>query len=190
MIDPESVAFDIDGVFADTMQLFIDILKDEYGINSIGYGDITCYELNKCINLRSDIVEAAIDKIQKGNYRPKLKPFNGAKKVLTRIGNDGGRILFVTARPYLGPIQNWIHQNLCINPEFIKIITTGSFDGKIEVLLDHNVSYFVEDRLETCFLLKEAGITPILFVQPWNREKHPFLEVNSWTELESFVRFK
>ena len=35
MIDPDLVAFDIDGVIAHTMQLFLDILKTVYGVNHI-----------------------------------------------------------------------------------------------------------------------------------------------------------
>jgi hypothetical protein len=47
----------------------------------------------------------------------------------------------------------------------------------------------VEDRLETCFPLQEAGITPVLFRQPWNRKSHPFMEVGTWKELESLIEF-
>jgi 5'(3')-deoxyribonucleotidase len=60
----------------------------------------------------------------------------------------------------------------------------------VDVLSKRNVSYFVEDRLETCFSLYEAGVTPILFKQPWNRRKHPFMEVSDWRELESLIGFK
>jgi len=35
MIDPTSVAFDIDGVVADTMSLLIDIARREFELNSI-----------------------------------------------------------------------------------------------------------------------------------------------------------
>jgi len=31
--------------------------------------------------------------------------------------------------------------------------------------------------------LSQAGITPIVFAQPWNRYPHPFREVSSWDEL-------
>ena len=37
--------------------------------------------------------------------------------------------------------------------------------------------------------LKDAGITPILFKQPWNRESHPFIEVNDWQEMEALIQF-
>ena len=39
MIHPASVAFDIDGVIADTMTLFLDIARDVFHINGIRYED-------------------------------------------------------------------------------------------------------------------------------------------------------
>ena len=42
MIDPAAVAFDVDGVIADTMALFIYIARDEYAIKGIRYEDMTC----------------------------------------------------------------------------------------------------------------------------------------------------
>jgi hypothetical protein len=51
MIDPASVAFDFDGVVADTMSLFLNIASVEYNINGIGYDDITSYNLEECLSI-------------------------------------------------------------------------------------------------------------------------------------------
>lgn len=51
------------------------------------------------------------------------------------------------------------------------------------------INSFVEDRLDTCYLLQDAGIRPILFKQPWNRESHPFVEIRGWEELEGLINF-
>ena len=48
----------------------------------------------------------------------------------------------------------------------------------------------MEDRLETCWRLQDAGIVPILFKQPWNREPHPFLQIEDWQELEGLIDFE
>jgi hypothetical protein len=32
-----------------------------------------------------------------------------------------------------------------------------------------------------------VGITPILFVQPWNRCPHPFREVSTWEEIGALM---
>ena len=189
MIDPASVAFDIDGVFADTMTLFLDIAREEYQIDGIKYEDITCYALADCIDIDEKIIEKIITKIMDGSHIVPLRPINGATSVLTRLGQGYSPILFVTARLYDGPIFDWIRSVLPLDSDSIEVIATGSFDAKIDVLSERNISYFVEDRLETCFPLQGAGITPVLFKQPWNRKNHPFIEVGTWRELESLIKF-
>ncbi len=189
MIDPTSLAFDIDSVFADTMRLFLDIARNDFNIEGILYDDITSYTLTECIGLDASFIQAIIDKIQDGSYTTPLKPIPGAPEVLTKVGEHHSPVLFVTARPSLGPIDAWIHDTLPLEPWAIEIIATGSFEGKANVLLDKRISYFVEDRLETCFHLKEVGVTPIVFRQPWNRKQHPFMEVSTWNELESLIEF-
>lgn len=189
MIDPASIAFDIDGVFADTMKLFLDIAREEYEIDGIKYEDITCYALEDCINIDRRVIEKIIGKIMDGNHNAPLRPIKGATGVLTRIGQRHIPILFVTARLYDGPIFDWIQSVLPLGKKSIEVVATGSFEAKADVLLERNVLYFVEDRLETCFSLHDAGITPVLFKQPWNRKEHPFIEVGTWRDLESLIKF-
>nr|MBC8361005.1 haloacid dehalogenase [Candidatus Desulfatibia profunda] len=189
-IDPASVAFDIDGVFADTMTLFLDIARDEYNVNGIKYEDITCYQLEECIDIDAGVIKAILSRIMDGDYTALLKPITGAPDVLTRLGRQHSPILFVTARPYLGPIYDWVKSVLPLDPGSIEVIATGSFEAKADVLADRDISYFVEDRLETCFPLQAAGLVPVLFKQPWNRKLHPFTEVSTWQELESLIEFK
>ena len=189
MIDPSSVAFDIDGVFADTMTLFLDIAREEYNIDGIMYEDITCYILEECIDIDPNIIEKIITRIIEGSHRAILKPITGATNVLTRLGRHHSPILFVTARLYQDPIYDWIQSILPLDSDSIEVVATGSFDAKVDVLSDRDISYFVEDRLETCFPLQEAGITPVLFKQPWNRKSHPFKEVSNWRELELLIKF-
>jgi len=188
MINPVSLAFDIDGVFADTMSLFIDIARDEYKINNIKYEDIKCYYIEECIDLKPEIISDIIVRILDGKHRAPLKPIEGSARVLSRLGRHE-RLLFVTARPYPGLIHDWISETLRLDPASVEVITTGSFEAKADVLIGKNISYFVEDRLETCFAIKEKGVTPVLFKQPWNRMEHPFVEVASWNELEALIDF-
>ena len=44
MINPASLAFDIDGVVADTMSLFLEIVRDVHNINSIRYREINSWK--------------------------------------------------------------------------------------------------------------------------------------------------
>jgi 5'(3')-deoxyribonucleotidase len=189
MIDPKSLAFDVDGVFADIMSLFIDIAREEYGINGIRYDDFSCFALEDCLDIDPEIIGDIISRILDGAYAVPLKPVDGAPEVLTRLGRISGSILFVTARPYLGPIYSWMRKILPLEPEMLEVIATGSFAAKAEVLIQRKISYFVEDRLETCYDLEAAGVTPVLFKQPWNRKHHPFIEAKNWNHLESLINF-
>ena len=189
MIDPKALAFDIDGVIADTMHLFIDILSDHYDIHTVKYTDITSYRLDDCLDLDEDVLEGAVARILSGGYRASLKPIFGAGSVLRRIGEATGRILLVTARPDPGPIESWINQLLDGQHHYSRIIATGSFEAKTDVLLENGIKWFVEDRLETCHLLSAAGIAPVVFRQPWNQEPHEYLQVGSWPELEQWITF-
>jgi 5'(3')-deoxyribonucleotidase len=189
MIDPGTIAFDIDSVVADTMGLFLDIAREEFQINRIRYEDITSYTLDECIDMDPKIIAQIVTILQEGSYSVPLRPIEGAPEVLTRLSRSHAPILFVTARPYLGPIHDWLLKTLSIEPAAIQAFATGTYDGKADVLKDKGIGYFVEDRLETCYSLNEAGIIPILFRQPWNRKRHPFTEVGTWRELESLIKF-
>ena len=186
LIDPRKIGFDIDGVLADTMQLFLDILLEVHGINHITLKDITRYELQLCLDVDPQIISAANQSIIDGNYRGRLEPMDGAARVLKRIGAYGP-IRLVTARPYPGPIKPWVDRLLPPDQYAVEITTTGGFDSKADILIKEKIVYFVEDRLDTCFLLQNYDITPVLFVQPWNRQPHPFQEVADWKQLESLI---
>ena len=189
MINPASVAFDIDGVVADTMSLFLEIARDVHRINSIRYEDICCYNVVECTGLDQGIVDSVVERLLDGNYSVNLEPMEGAADVLTRIERHHSPLLFVTARPYIGPIRDWLLELLSLESHSIEIITTGSHEIKTEVLLERNITCFVEDRLDTCDLMHDAGIFPILYKQPWNRVPHPYREIDSWKELEALIDF-
>ncbi len=108
MIHPSSIAFDIDGVFADILSLFIKIANSEFNISGLKYDDITSYDLRDCLEIDPLIIDEIIGLILSGNYCSSLKPVEGAQDVLTRLGNYNGRILFVTAREKEYPIYDWI----------------------------------------------------------------------------------
>jgi uncharacterized HAD superfamily protein len=189
MIDPASVAFDIDGVVADTMTLFLDIARQEFNLNSISYEDITCYNLADCLNIDPEVIDAVVTRILDGNYNTPLNPIGGAPDVLFNLGRQYGPVMFITARPYTGPLHGWINETLHLDAASVEVIATGSHEAKSSILRDRNISYFIEDRLETCFALQTAGVRPILFKQPWNRKPHPFVEVGTWDELQTLIDF-
>lgn len=186
MISPEQIAFDIDGVFANTMTLFLEIARKDYGINHIKYSDITQYYLEECLDIDPDIISAIINCILEGDCDAELKPLDGSRKALSDMARKGP-LLFVTARPTLAPIKSWVDRMLPESPFPIEVIATGAHEAKTDVLKAHGIRYFVDDCLEVCFMLYEQDITPILFHQPWNRSSHPFLEVRTWVEIMDLI---
>ncbi|MEJ2039977.1 MAG: haloacid dehalogenase [Desulfosarcinaceae bacterium] len=187
-IDPRRAAFDIDGVIADTMHLFLDIAREVYDVRHIGYGDITSYQLDQCLDMDPAVIEAITDRIIEGNYPCRLAPMQDAGRVLKRLGGFGPLCL-VTARPKPGPMDRWLADLLPLGDVRIDLETTGSYEAKADVLKRRDIHYFVEDRLDTCFLLADQDITPVVYKQPWNRQPHPFKEVEGWLELEALFDF-
>ena len=167
------------------------ISRNDFGIDGFRREDITSYTLEECerLNIPPDIIRAIIDQILSGTHQATLKPIDGAVEVLGRILGCRSPLVFVTARPYADFISGWVRRTLELSADQADIIATGSFEAKATILHDRRIDFFVEDRLETCFLLHEAGLKPILFKQPWNRREHPFPEVGNWRELEEMIGF-
>lgn len=186
MIDPRHMAFDIDGVIADTMQLFIDIARKIYGIHHIRHAHMTAYDLQQCLDIEPAIIQAILNRIIDGDYPCELIPMPGAMDVLRRLGALGS-IRMVTARPRVGPIETWMAKRLGNLNGGVEIAATGSFTAKPDFLVARGITHFVEDRLDTCYLLQERNIMPILFAQPWNRQPHPFVEVDGWQQIDLLI---
>ena len=176
-IPSQSIAFDIDGVCADTAQLFIDIASSHYQMKPFLPSQITQYSFFKTIDLSDKDISKVIEKIVYGMYTERLYPIMDAFNVLNQFSHP---ILFVTARTSGDVISTWISHFL-LTSDF-EVVATKTPEAKKEVLLERYIAYFVEDHLQTCYELAEVGIVPILFAQPWNRIPHPFLEVTSWQD--------
>jgi 5'(3')-deoxyribonucleotidase len=185
-IPPKELAFDIDGVFADTFRVFVKTARKDYGVR-IEYEDITEYEFLSVIDMEETIASKIIDRILSDPIRMGIKPMEGSVEVLSRLATTGS-ILFVTARPEKEAISAWVNQELPgAAPGSIRVEATATHLQKLPVLLDHGIRYFVEDRLDTCYLIEEASLVPIVFEQPWNRKIHPFCRVKDWWELGALI---
>ena len=185
-IRPSEIAFDIDGVFADTIGAFLREARDRYGIR-IRYEDITEYELIKSVQMDENILVELAKRILYEPVEMDIKPIEGSVRVLKRLSSIT-RLFFVTARPDRDGISRWVHNHLRdVDRDSIQIIATGTHEEKVPLLERYGIKFFVEDRLETCFMLSEASITPIVFEQPWNKKPHPFPKIKSWKELEELI---
>ncbi|MEA3223111.1 MAG: hypothetical protein U9P49_08110 [Thermodesulfobacteriota bacterium] len=188
VIPPEEIAFDFDGVVADTFRGFIDIAKSRYEIN-IDYEDVTQYQIENALNIDPEIVAEIIEILSNHPHEIDLPPNQGAIDVLEMISSISSP-LFVTARPYSAPVKLWFKRHFPDRfSENIEIVATGENTEKLPVLKDRGINYFIDDRIDTCFLLLKEGITPIVYDQPWNREEHPFHVVRNWEDISRLIQW-
>ncbi|MEM5789549.1 MAG: hypothetical protein AAGU11_19725 [Syntrophobacteraceae bacterium] len=188
-IHPAELAFDIDGVVADTMDIFVRLAHERYGLTHLSKDHISCYNLYTCLGLEKDILDDLICLTLDDENTLRIPPVPGAAAVLTEIAASSP-LRFVTARIWPESITLWLHQTLPrVSPERITVIASGAPELKASILKDLGVRYFLEDRFETCRQLKEAGIQPLLFTQPWNRNEQTedFIRVDNWTSLKEWV---
>lgn len=188
-IDPYLLAFDIDGVVADTMALFVRLAHEKYGLTNLSKQDMLCYNLYECLGLQKEIIDDLIRLTLDDRHTLEIPPVPGAPEVLMELAGIAP-LRFITARLWSEPITQWLFTILPGVPrERIWVIASGAPETKLHILNGLDVRYFVEDRIETCRLLKEAGIEPLLFDQPWNRNQQTdgFLRVRNWVQLKEWV---
>ncbi len=188
-ISPRELAFDIDGVIADTFRAFVNAARERYDIE-IDYEAITDYDFRKVIDIDEGISNEIIEMILEDPVGLGINPINGAVEVLTRLSYFGP-IFFVTAWSNRNAIIEWIDKTLGLgNGTTIHLEDTGTHEDKLPILLKYGIRYFVEDRLETCYLIQGSPVTPIVFDQPWNRKEHPFLSVGDWDEIHDMIEWQ
>lgn len=189
-VDPRHLAFDIDGVVADTMKVFVDLARDRFGLSYLTKEHLTCYDLRRCVPAPSHVIDELICLTLDDEHTAKIPAMDGAAEVLEHLA-QWGPLRFVTARVWPESIERWLHALLPrIDRRAITVIATGDPERKHAILHELKVHHFVEDRLETCHLLAQNGIQPILFDQPWNRMPAPFPRVLTWKELSHLLHLE
>ncbi len=185
-MSPNEIAFDIDGVVSDTMAAFLRIAREEYGIGGLSKEQITSYWLDQCLPIPPHVVEAIVARIIDDPLGVDMELLPGAKEVLRELARHGP-LRFVTARPRGEPVARWLSLSLELPPERIQVVATGAHGAKAPLLTRMGVGLFVEDHLETCMAIQRAGITAVVFDQPWNRAPSPCPRVSGWEELAGLL---
>ena len=188
-ISPRELAFDIDGVIADTFRAFVKTAREKYNVE-IEYEAITDYDFRKVIDIDEKTSNKIIEMILEDPLGMGISPISGAVDVLTSLSYFGP-VFFVTARSNRDAIIEWVEKTLGLRVgDTIRLEATGAHEDKLPILLRHGIRYFVEDRLETCYLIGGSPVTPIVFEQPWNRKEHPFLTVGDWDEINDMIEWQ
>lgn len=191
-IEPGRIAFDIDGVVADTMATFLRLARIRFGFTWLRKEDLWTYDLQACLDIEKSILDELICLTLDDENTLETPPMEGAVDVLTELARFG-TLKFVTARIWPQSIEKWLHQTLRDVPtDSIKVFATGDPEAKGRVLQDLEVEYFVEDRFETCHVLAKHGIQPLLFDQPWNRGPgcDGFPRIENWAQLSQLIFLK
>jgi uncharacterized protein len=181
------IGFDFDGVIADTAEAFIRLACKEHGYCAFGREDITNFELGDCLPIPEILVQKIFTDILIDSLATELLPMPGAIRCLARFAENDW-ITIITARSLTAPVFYWL-EHFCDEStrKKIRVVATGDHNDKVRHIHRHGLKYFIDDRAETCIQLAEENITPYVFSQPWNRNRHELRKVADWQEIESLV---
>jgi hypothetical protein len=183
-IYPDQIGFDIDCVVADTMEAFIRLAERDHHI-SIAPEQITDFTVENCLAIAPDIIDSIFLRLLDAPLQNKLLPMENAVAVLAKFARHAP-LTFVTARPNRKPIFDWLEALL--GPQIMteaRLVAMGDHNGKIDHIKELGISYFIDDRFETCEDIAAHGITAIVYNQPWNENRHNLPTVKSWKEIEA-----
>ena len=184
-IHPGVIGFDIDGVVADTAGAFLRIARNKYNINSLSLEDITRFDVEDCLDIERQIVDEIFVSLLDEPLGAGLQPMEDAMDVLHKFAAQAS-LTFVTARPDKEPIAQWLQHFLKPGVyDDMRLIAMGEHDNKAGYIKNLGLQYFVDDRLQTCLMLADAGITPLVFNQPWNRHDHDLQTVDNWQAIHA-----
>lgn len=186
---PHEIGFDLDGVIADTASTFIRLACEEYDYCSFSLEDITSFQVEDCLDMPTSLVDRIFTDILNDSLAAGLKPMPGAVEVIGELA-EAAQVTVITARPLLQPARDWFDSFFPGDiRRAINVIAMGDHNDKSRYIHEHGLKYFVDDRAETCRQLKADNITPFVFSQPWNRDRHALQTVGTWQEIRSMIAF-
>ena len=186
-IKVQETGFDFDGVIADTAEAFIRLACTQYGHCSFTQEDITNFELENCLNIPFTQVEKIFTDILTDSLAAQLRLIPGAIECLEDFSRSS-TVTIITARPVENPVFDWLDCFLSQEArKNIQVVATGDHDDKIRYIHQHQLKFFIDDRAETCKRLVLEQINPLVFTQPWNKNRHSLQTVADWVEIRNLV---
>ena len=182
-MEDKKIAFDFDGVIADTnhkkMQWF-----QKQGYNLINYDKTSFYQELSQTKEKKDI-----DRIYKnmGSYifRPEIldetMPVQGAIETIQKLAKQF-EIYIITARTeaMLVPVNNWLEKYHIKNK--IKQVISYTYQSKQEICLKRGISFLCDDDIR--HLIDKKVKTRVLFNNNKKGHKKDIWIVKSWEEIE------
>ena len=156
------IGIDIDGVIVDFGSVILPLLS-EVCARPVMYQDLCSWDLSKALNIDEEIMANTWKQILDSDLLRHAPPIKGAIEGLSVLSKH--EIWLVTSRSV--SMQNltssWLHDNKVSYNQLV-------FDrlGN-KHLVGPTFDVFVEDFIEEAYTIAEAGISTILFDQPWNK---------------------
>lgn len=189
-INPEKIGFDFDCVIADTANTYLEILCKKYGYCSYSLEDIVNFEVEECIDVPAEITIKIFSEMEKDPLKTGVSPIPGAVQTLTKLAQVCQPAI-ITARNLTEPVYLWLETHLpALDQATIRnfrVAASGDHNDKLTSIKQYGITHFVDDRAMTCQTLAEAGITPLVFDQPWNRGRHTQQVITNWQEINTLL---
>jgi uncharacterized HAD superfamily protein len=155
------IGMDIDGVIVDYGSVILPLLSEVCN-RKVAYQDLCSWDLGEALNIDEETMADTWERILNGDLLRQAPAIKGAIEGLAAI--SGHEIWLVTSRPFSTQslTLSWLHDNkvrydhVVFNRRGDKLSVGPTFD------------VFVEDFIEEARVIAEAGISTILFDQPWN----------------------
>ena len=187
-IAPAQIGFDFDGVIADIGEAFIRLACTKYGHCDLTLEQISSFQVEECLNMPRSTIEKIFEDILQDSLGTGLKPIDGAVESLRQLSRHAP-VTSITARPELGPVSDWLNHYWGTDATSITLVSSGHHDDKERYIREHDILYFIDDRLTTCIMLAESGLKPLVFSQPWNRAGHDLPSVHNWQVILDLIDF-
>ena len=183
------IGFDIDGVVIDFTASFLATAKNKFDVlHGVTRNSVVCYNYWECLDLSKEKCFEIVDYVLQNPFECYFTPIRVVVGALTLLSNHTD-LLLVTARKdnCIKQTKEVVYHVLPdVDKNKIKIVhIKGS--QKYKVLKRFGVTHFVDDKLTTCRVLEQHGISTILFKSPWNLTKEPFYRTNCWDEISEFI---
>ena len=184
---PEHLGFDFDGVIADIGEAFLRLACNDHGYCGYNLEDICDFHVERCTKIPEEVVSRIFLDILEDSLATGLTPMPEAIATLEEMSTTFTPTI-ITARTLEKPVIRWFQHYLSAEASAkIDIVAMEDHDNKVAFLKQKKISYFIDDRGETCRQVAEAGLSPILFRQPWNRNYTNFFTVHNWQDIRKLL---
>ena len=156
------IGIDIDGVIVDLVKAILPLVS-KVCTRPVSYQDLWSWDLRMALNIDETTMTNTWKQIHDGDLFRHAPPIKGAIEGLSILSKH--EIWLVTSRPISTKSNtlSWLHENK-VSYNHLVFARRGN---KLSVGSTFDV--FVEDYIEEVYTIAEAGISTILFDQPWNK---------------------